>query len=54
MVARLAPALWRELDIIPIVVNVGIDVDGEQEQIIEDGGWSIDEEADSLVRCPAS
>lgn len=46
----LGPTLWRELDAIPFVLRVGVDVDAEEQKQIDAGDWTVDEEADSLVR----
>jgi len=46
---KLAPALWKELDVIPFVLEPGVDVDNEEKQRIADGAWGVDEEADSVV-----
>jgi len=46
---ELAPALWKELDVVPFVLEPGVDVDSEEKQRIAEGEWSVDEEADSVV-----
>jgi len=48
---ELGPMLWKELDVIPFILEPGVDVDNEEKQRIAEGGWSVDEEADSVVCC---
>ena len=47
---RLASRLWRELDIVPMVFEVGMDLSPEVVKIShESHEWSIDEQADSMA-----
>jgi len=47
----LASRLWTGLDIVPFVMQVGIDLNNQQlEEIRGEKGWSVDEKADSMVR----
>lgn len=46
-----ASRLWAELDIVPWVLQLGIDLTEEEMQDARGvDGWSVDEKADSLVR----
>lgn len=43
--------MWAELDIVPWVLQIGIDLDtDEMKEIHGEEGWAVDEKADSLVR----
>ena len=48
---RLASRLWQDLDIVPMVFRVGMDLSPEVATSVQNGhGWSIDEQADSVAK----
>lgn len=48
---RLASRLWQDLDIVPMVFRVGMDLSPETARSVQNGHeWSIDEQADSVAK----
>lgn len=48
---RLASRLWQDLDIVPMVFRVGMDLNPETAKSVQNGHeWSIDEQADSVAK----